>query len=169
MSEHPLKCVPCGAEWEVPVKLPAPVDEFTAHLQGIIDKGCPECGAKGPNDIGLRMGKAVAPLVPEEKGSTREGYTPGFVLCERCEGMGELAWDDCSDCNGLGEKVLTSTGPVAVPDDHRVVAKMLLALDAVYRSMHSDGIMADIWPEFEIEMTLVAEAVAEAKGEEVEA
>ena len=57
MSEHPLKCARCGAEWTLRATLPMPLDDFVDELRKAIDKGCPECDASGPEDILLRMGR----------------------------------------------------------------------------------------------------------------
>lgn len=44
-----VHCAKCDHQWDVPMKLPIPVDRFVKAALGATAGGCPQCGAHGKN------------------------------------------------------------------------------------------------------------------------
>lgn len=51
-----VHCGKCNHEWDLPLKLPMPISQFTRTMRGYAMAGCSECGAHGPD---VYLGPAV--------------------------------------------------------------------------------------------------------------
>lgn len=46
-----VHCAKCGHQWELPLRLPMPIDRDVRAMKGFVAAGCPVCGSHGASVI----------------------------------------------------------------------------------------------------------------------